>query len=347
MPHTKETILFGAPTNFGFSDAIKSELTSLGFLVIDFSTIQGIPFKYKCLGDRLYNCYRKTFFNDYSHKEKLRAQGHKDHLISILDTIPQCDYGLFIRPDFFPIEFIEALKSKVNTLIGYQWDGLKRFPFINDYIPVFDKFYVFDAEDLKNASTLPTTNFYFDIANPQEYKPINDEAYFIGSYIPERMDHIIDLKNVLNTNNIKDNIMLYTNSSSERKDILKNGLTHISQFINYKENLNHTLKASVLIDMHNPIHQGLTFRAFESLGYGKKLITSNPEIKKYDFYRPENIFVWNSTNTNELESFLNVPYIDVDPIIREKYSFKNWIRYILNLENHIPITLPRKELVFT
>lgn len=347
MPYTKQTILFGAPTNFGFSTAIKNELTALGFLVIDFSTVQGTPFKYKCLGDRLYNCYRKVFFNDYSYKNDLRAKVHTDYLISILDTVPKCDYGLFIRPDFFPLEFLEVLKSKVNDMIGYQWDGLNRFPSITKYIPLFDKFYVFDAKDLNNKNTLPTTNFFFDIANQQVNIPNKEEAYFIGSYIPERMNHIVDLKNILNNNNIKDNIILYTNSTSERKDILKNGLIHISKFINYRENLNHTLKASVLIDMHNPVHQGLTFRAFESLGYGKKLITSNPEIKKYDFYRPENIFIWNSANTNELESFLTKPYIDVDPIIREKYSFKNWIRYILNLENHIPITLPHKELVLT
>jgi len=347
MPHTKETILFGAPTNFGFSDAIKNELTALGFLVIDFSTIQALPFKYNCVGDRIYNCYRKTFFNDYSHKEKLRAEGQKDQLIRILDTIPQCDYGLFIRPDYFPMEFLEVLKSKVSTLIGYQWDGLKRFPFVNNYIPIFDKFYVFDAEDLNNNHTLPTTNFYFDIENQHINSANTEEAYFIGSYIEERMDHIVDLKNILNTNNIKDNIMLYTNSNTEKKAILKKGLTHISKFINYKENLNHTLKASVLIDMHNPVHHGLTFRAFESLGYEKKLITSNPEIKKYDFYRPENIFVWNSKNTNEIESFLNVPYMEIDPVIRGKYSFKNWIKYILNLEDHIPITLPNKRLAFS
>lgn len=338
MPHTKQTILFGAPTNFGFSDAIKNELTSLGFLVIDFSTIQGLPFKYKCLGDRLYNSYRKIFFNDYSYKNELRAEGHTKHLISILDTMPKCDYGFFIRPDFFPLEFLEVLKSKVNTMIGYQWDGLNRFPSIEKYIPLFDKFYVFDAEDLKNSYTLPTTNFYFDVNTNHTTKA--EEAYFIGSYVSERMEHIVDLKNILNANNVKENIILYSKSKTEKNDILKHGLKHISKYINYNDNLKNSLNSSVLVDIHNPIHNGLTFRAFEALGYNKKLITTNSQIIKYDFYRPENIFIWNDHNTDEIQDFLKTPYMEVDLYYKSKYNFKNWIKYVLNLEDHIPINLP-------
>lgn len=336
----KKTVLFGAPTNFGFSEAIKNELTLLGFHVVDFSLIQGVQFKYKCLGDRLYNCYRKVFFNDYEFKNTLRAKAHEEYLISILQALPSFDYGLFIRPDFFPINFIDKVKNKVDTMVGYQWDGLKRFPSIHNYVDLFDKFYVFDSEDLALPNTLPTTNFYFDSLINNAQNSLLNEAYFIGSYVDERMQQIIDLKQILNDNGFNDKIILHSAHSKGTNEILKNGFHHIPKYISYEENIKNTLNASLLIDIQNPIHNGLTFRAFESIGYDKKLITSNPEIANYDFYSPENIFIWNKQNTAEIKDFLSTPYQPLQSDIKTKYSFSNWIKYVFNMDEFIPIQLP-------
>jgi hypothetical protein len=49
----------------------------------------------------------------------------------------------------------------------------------------------------------------------------------------------------------------------------------------------------------------------------------------YDFYHPNNILIWDGKNLDTLKDFLDSPYVAVDTQIREKYSFGNWIRYIL------------------
>ena len=52
-------------------------------------------------------------------------------------------------------------------------------------------------------------------------------------------------------------------------------------FLNFKENLK---KSKIIVDIHKyGIQDGLTFRVFEAIGYHKKLITTNKDIKTYDF----------------------------------------------------------------
>ncbi|HEY0091450.1 MAG TPA: lipopolysaccharide core biosynthesis protein rfaS, partial [Flavobacterium sp.] len=69
-------------------------------------------------------------------------------------------------------------------------------------------------------------------------------------------------------------------------------------------------------------------RVFEAMGLGKKLITTNPDIVNYDFYNPNNIFVWEES-TNEIpEYFLNTPYEELPENIYRKYSQENWVKTI-------------------
>lgn len=74
---------------------------------------------------------------------------------------------------------------------------------------------------------------------------------------------------------------------------------------------------------------GLTIRVLEALGAKKKLITTNPDIVNYDFYRPENIYVYKGKiDLNNI--FFKKPYMEIDNIIYSKYSLKSWLEEILS-----------------
>src|SRR3546814_18872062 len=84
-----------------------------------------------------------------------------------------------------------------------------------------------------------------------------------------------------------------------------------------------------VVDVDDGGHQGLSCRGFEALSFGKKLSTTNQEIRRYDFYHPNNIFIWGNHTMDELEAFLAAPVIPALPHVLEKYSFSNWISYVL------------------
>lgn len=83
-----------------------------------------------------------------------------------------------------------------------------------------------------------------------------------------------------------------------------------------------------ILDAPQAGQSGLTIRTIECLGAKRKLITTNKDIKKYDFYNENNIFVF--TDTIDVNSkFFNSPFVDIDESIYMKYSLREWLRTIL------------------
>lgn len=80
---------------------------------------------------------------------------------------------------------------------------------------------------------------------------------------------------------------------------------------------------------HNK-QSGLTMRTLETLGAKKKLITSNIDIKRYDFYNENNIFIIEDENLEGINEFINKDYEDINQDIYEKYSLRSWVETIVN-----------------
>lgn len=341
----KKTIIIGLSDDFYLGNLIKENLSINGFDIIDIS-YKYKDFKYKNLFERGNNFARKTFLKDKSFKTKLKFGRHQQRLLATLKEMRHpADYALLIRPDIYPESFIELIKSKTKSLIAYQWDGLKRFPLTHNIIPLFDRFFVFDLQDYlayqhKYANLKYTTNFYFDISRlltvEKKYK---NEVLYIGSYIKKRMPDIFNCISAIAHHNTSFNINIVVDAKYQIK---KTDLpvTYSMKRYTFEENLRMVKSASTMIDFNNKVHTGLSFRPFEAICFEKKLITNNTDIKYYDFYKKENIFIIGEDDEQELQSFLDTPYQEIDSSIKQKYSFTNWIHYILDLPPYIPIEPP-------
>lgn len=76
---------------------------------------------------------------------------------------------------------------------------------------------------------------------------------------------------------------------------------------------------------------GLTIRVLEALGAKKKLITTNEDIVNYDFYRPENIYVYEGKI--DLDNvFFKSKYVELEEDIYKKYSLQSWLTEIIDGE---------------
>ena len=66
----------------------------------------------------------------------------------------------------------------------------------------------------------------------------------------------------------------------------------------------------------------------EALGAKKKLITTNEDIVNYDFYCPENIYLYNGKF--DLDNiFFKSKYKRIDNVIYERYSLRNWLKEVI------------------
>ena len=339
------TIVLGMPTDMGIFSLVTKNLEYHGFQVIPL-IFKESEFRYPSLLARLNTKFRQLVLNDKQAKNKLKQYVLSQNLLKDIAPIQQIDHALFIRADVFHADLLKSVHAKIkHNMVSYQWDGMHRFPAIWQQVDIFDRFYVFDYADLNhlNHHFLPLTNFYFD--HDLNHTSSNDaDFYFIGSHIPERDSMIAAFGQYAKQKNWRLDFSIsctHENMADYRKIYPTDNIKLITELTDYEHNLNKAKHAKVLMDFKTPIHNGLSFRAFEALGYRKKLITTNVEVAKYDFYHPNNIFIWNGQDFNGIEEFLQLPYYEIDATIREKYSFKNWIRYVLDIEPYQAITLPQ------
>ena len=297
------TIVLGMPTDMGIVSLVKKNLEYHGFHVIPL-IFKESEFRYPSLLARLNTKFRQLVLNDKQAKNKLKQHVLNQNLLKDITPIQQIDHALFIRADVFHADLLKSVHAKIkHNMVNYQWDGMHRFPAIWQQVDIFDRFYVFDYADLNhpNHHFLPLTNFYFD--HDLNHTSSNDaDFYFIGSHIPKRDSMIAAFGQYAKQKNWRLDFSIFgthKNPSSYRKIYPTDNIKLITELTDYEHNLNKAKHAKVLMDFKTPIHNGLSFRAFEALGYRKKLITTNTEVAKYDFYHPNNIFIWNGYPEND------------------------------------------------
>jgi len=341
-----KTIILGAPTQYGFSDFIERELKFQGFQVYNLSLIQH-GFKYKNIGERL-KCYAyKNLLGYKNYKTYLKFKRVEGEMWNRLADIPRVDYALIVRPDQYSEDFVKMIGLKANKTIGYQWDGLSRYPKVYKRISLFDQFFVFDPKDARYPKMLPATNFYansFDIRRSAEHE---SDVYYVGTYMASRASKVEDIISVLQQFGLS--IKYHICKQKNRKPNFK-VLQTTSRGLTYSENLLFAFNSKILLDVPTNHHNGLSFRVFEAIGFNKKLITTNQEVKQYDFYHPDNILVWDGQASEKLQAFLNAPYVELNSYIKEKYSFNHWISCLLEGRQVERETIPRinlePELIF-
>jgi len=73
-------------------------------------------------------------------------------------------------------------------------------------------------------------------------------------------------------------------------------------------------------------------RTLEILGAKRKLLTTNEDIKNYDFFHKNNIALFNRNEINIDMNFIQSEFYEVDDKIYEKYSINGWLKEIFKGE---------------
>ncbi len=333
-----KTIILGAPKHFSLDGVIETELRNLGFNILNISFYSD-GFRYKHLLQRIECFICRDILGIKEYKNKIRFNANKEWMEAQLQNMPVADYALIIRPDVYPVDFLKTLRAKTKKLIAYQWDGLDRYPNVYKCIGLFDRFFVFDGDDLGVRSVMPITNYYpVACSDHLRYdEALQSDVLYTGTYSKHRIDvlgHIIhDLRS------LGQNVRYHLHHKKQRY-IEPYDLWTTKRTLGYEQNIKYAYNTKIILDLVNPEHRGLSFRFFEAIRFEKKLITTNQKVVEYDFYHPNNIFVWNDSNIRELESFINKPYVPVPVEIKEKYSFRNWLKYALDEGKYTRLSIP-------
>ncbi|MDQ3060462.1 MAG: hypothetical protein M3R45_13255 [Pseudomonadota bacterium] len=92
-------------------------------------------------------------------------------------------------------------------------------------------------------------------------------------------------------------------------------------------------RSLAIVDIEHPRQRGLTMRTFETMGSHKKLVTTNAQVRDYDFFNDSNICVIDRADPRVTVGFLNSPFSPVAPELYRRYSIEGWVDEVLELDD--------------
>lgn len=234
------------------------------------------------------------------------------------------DYFLLIKGEAIPVFFLEKIRelNPDMEMIYYNFDPLKEYPNLISNLKYFDKKITFEYDDSVTYGLNFRPLFYLD-----EYKSLHQNSkapeydiVFIGSAHTDRYVVGEQVKAKAESLQLKTFFYYYAMGKIAfriKKLIDKN----LKKFDNNKlsfEKLSHQQiidyyqKSGSVLDINKPFQYGLTIRTFEVLASGRKLITTNTDIKNYPFYNSKNIWVLDRDNIQLEQDFFKTDFEPLD-----------------------------------
>ena len=305
--------------NWGFNEQLKNALEQKGHSV-HYINLYGFKHKYPNFQTKLYNFILKTVSNKnikniYYGKEILKKLKENNEIQDIILTIK----GEFIDP-----KAILDFKKYTKKSIAFFNDSISRCPRTKNVISCFDEVYSFEKEDCSKYNLKFITNWIYP--TPTNNKKTEQFQVFNISSKDKRFSTIEKIASVLKEKNINYKIFIFDKKSKG----LKSNVEFISKQIPLPEVYDYLHNSQVLLDINRKHQNGLTFRVFESIGLEKKLITTNADIKNYDFYNPNNILIIDGKKPDISLEFFNNEYEKIPEEVLKNYTLEGWINQVLN-----------------
>ena len=323
--HRKKILLI-TPNYMDYTDIILNGISEYvdadAYLIT--TTGNDLQFTYRNPLQRIQNFFSKLILQK-NQKKKFYRNAIKKKLDAIFEECFSFDDILILRPDLIK-EHLPFIKDHGKRLIAYFWDSFSRMPKGKETIQFFDKFLSFEPKDAKDHQLLFLPNFYSPDLVAKTEPPHFDLSY-VASY-DNRMEVLENILASLSSLDLKTNINIIAKKQAGSRNKKEKSITWSTDVLPRKETIRIMSDSNVLLDIAQPKQEGLSFRIFEAMKLKKKIITTNQSIVNYDFYDPENIFVWENETTIPTRDFFSTPYSPLPAEILNKYSLQKWINTI-------------------
>jgi hypothetical protein len=257
----------------------------------------------------------------------------------ILSEIKQDQFDVFflIRGGSIDSHFMDALHKKLPNAyyVMYQWDSLVH----NNYQPIikyFNKTLSFDKDDADELAITYLPLFYTDEFNDIKAKQedIFDISFF-GTFHSDRLHVIKQVAKECKNKNLKFHYHLYAGKINLLFLLLRRKIffTDLKYFKTYGASLldiieQYSISKAVLdVEMTNQV--GLTLRTLEALGAGRKLLTTNINIKNSEIFDTNYIQILDRENPIIDIEFINS--LIVDSHRYDEFHISKWVNTIFKI----------------
>lgn len=339
-------ILFFTSTFMDIYRDVQKAMEKMGFEVVwvEASTITPNPY------NKLLNLYTPENIRAYLERvadkwERILAQEEFQAPFDYFFAIN----GLDVHPKLF--DFLTSKNPNIYKIL-YLYDRVDGVIQLDEFFNYYDRVFSFDLSDCDKYHLNFLPIYWIPSLGTQ---PVKYHVFGLASYSffkPERTALYQRINDLVNRNKLKGYIKLYINTGKDSqikfwvKNIIKRFLGRDSISLSllsselttferlspseYRDFIN---GSDTILDTQAQYQDGLTARFMWAVGAGKKIITTNPNIKKYDFYSSDQFYIL-SKDDKDNEALLKFLMSSFKPSeaycdkIR-KYRIDNWIQTIL------------------
>jgi hypothetical protein len=272
---------------------------------------------------------------------------------------PEFDILFSVNANIICPYLLRKLKRKNPHLYSvlFLWDSFLMYNWTKE-LRLFNRVLTFNHSDSKNFHIEYKPNFYIkskiNLSLHNEY-----DLFFVGKFSSDRLELVDKILNLKGIHDLKLYIKLWPAyriifHNQNIYSFLKrfkfqnawvlnyqlnyeavNGLLKreylVTESLNFEEMQNKLLSSNVILDLPYKLQAGYTHRLIEALANGRKVLTTNSNIRNESFYDPEQIHILDEQN----------PEIDYE-WIKERSAFKvdsyfsglelsAWLKSILNV----------------
>jgi hypothetical protein len=321
-----QTILYISPDTFGYYKAIGAAIERAGAKPIWLNQLPSTSIA------------SRVFFRLAPNLARRFAKGAFERQ---LDQIEHVDQILIIKGEGVSGDTIASMRRRYPgvRIVFYLWDSIANTPGAERKIELCDAALSFDPVDCDRIAAFEHLPL-FHSEDPGKPKPAPRHGFaaFIGTLHSNRYEMIRTLGGKIEAlgaikpfiyfyypNKILFSILrlIHPGFRKVRAADVKFEPVPREQYNAIQD------EAEILIDICHPRQSGLTMRTIEALGSGKKLVTNNQNVRRYDFFCPENYFVVEGGDYSGLKEFLDVPYNAPSAEMIARYHIDSWLGTLL------------------
>lgn len=267
---------------------------------------------------------RRRLFPDMARAQRR----HLDAMLSRVRAMGRLDHIVVIKGTLLDEPFLHALREAQPdaVLTAYHWDSMARFHDLIRRQALFDRVLTFDHAD---AAADPRF-----ILRPLFYRPdlaqtgsaaVTIDLSFVGWLHHDRLKQVDAIRAQARALGLTTFLYLSTGVwTSVRLRLSGDGRDVHPRAQSFDRYVEKSRASRAILDLPHPRQTGLTMRAIESIGAGRKLLTTAADIRAYNFYRPENIRVLDPDDPRIDPAFLAAPSMTLPVELTERYSLRAW-----------------------
>lgn len=248
--------------------------------------------------------------------KKMRAFGHADTL-------------LVVNPGQIEDSIVKRAMAISKASKAYLYDSLSRSPVPEAWLKRYDQVYTFDTGDAERYGLQKLHNFMYEPVAPTT--PRSSEVTAKAFLVMAGLDRLPLL----------DKLALQLEQAGypnyrfmvqyKRAEDTGGNIMFFRERLSLDDVAAYVREADILVDLVRPRQCGLSFRLFEAMMYGKKIITNNAAVRYYDFYNPANIWVIDEADPAIPSEFLEGVYEPINPEIFKRYTLAGWCETVFGL----------------